>query len=144
MTTGYTVVTLPGPDWGWSWAPGIASEVTYLPDGRFQQWYYPGANALVNGSHVELEFLPFAPGVSYRIDGVLQSPTAATGNPIDSLSPGLCTALVTEAQTSIKVRDSGPPRINNYLYGGAWTEHTAGKSNLKIEPIFEVSGGGSS
>ena len=103
-----------------------------------------GANALVNGSHVELEFLPFAPGLSYRIDGVLQTPTAQTGNPIDNLSPGLCAALVTEAQTSIKVRDSGPPRINNYLYGGAWTEHTAGKSNLKIEPIFEVSGGGSS
>ena len=144
VTTGYTVLTLPGPDWGWSWAPGIANEVTYLPDGRFQQWYYPGANNLVNGSSVELEFLPFAPGLSYRIDGVLQTPTAQTGNPIDNLSPGLCTALVTEAQTSIKVRDSGPPRINNYLYGGAWTEHTAGKSNLKIEPIFEVSGGGSS
>ena len=45
VTTGYTVVTLPGPDWSWSWAPGIANEITYLPDGRFQQWYYGGANA---------------------------------------------------------------------------------------------------
>ena len=97
-----------------------------------------------NGSSVELEFLPFAPGLSYRIDGVLQSPTAQTGNPIDLLSPGLCAALVAEAKVSIQVRDSGPPRINNYPFGGASTEHTSGRSNPMIEPIPQVSGEGSS
>ena len=68
VTTGYTLCSFVGPDWGWPWAPGIANDVTYLPDGRWQQWYQGGASALANGSHVELEFLPFAPGFSYKIN----------------------------------------------------------------------------
>ena len=101
-----------------------------------------------NGSHVELEFLPFAPGFSYRINGVLQVPTANTGNPIDPLSSGLCSAVVAEGKTSITVRDSGPARVTSgpaaYIIGGAWSTHASGRSNLMIEAITQVSGGGSS
>ena len=109
-----------------------------MPDGRFQQWYQGGASALQNGSHAELEFLPS--GLSYRIDGVLQTPTLNTGNPIDSLSSGPCAALVAEVKVSIAVKDSdvtpgGVPRISNYLYGGAWTTHASGRSNLMITAI---------
>ena len=44
VNTGHTMLSLPGPVWSWLRAPDIANEVTYLPDGGFQQWYDGGAS----------------------------------------------------------------------------------------------------
>ena len=47
---------------------------------------------------------------------------------------------MTEAKNGVVVKDSdvytgGVPRLNNYLYGGPWTVHSNGRSNLVIESI---------
>ena len=68
------------------------------------------------GSDIQITFAPT--GVSYKIDGIEQTPQTVSGNPIDTLSQELCTALVQEAKVSMVVKDSdvstgGAPRVSD-------------------------------
>ena len=139
--TGWTVLALPFDAWGWSYAPALASmpgfPITGSTGGRWQLWYPSGSQAIRDGSDIQITFAPT--GVSYKIDGIEQTPQTVSGNPIDTLSPELFAALVQEAKVSMVVKDShfstgGGPRVSNYLYGGAWTDAT--RSNLPISALL--------
>ena len=80
------------------------------------------------GSHVELDLQPT--GFTYKINGVAQTTSLASGNNNDPLTSELCAALVAEAEVSLAVRDSGAAPINNYFYGGAWA--TTNRTGLMI------------
>ena len=126
---------------GWSYAPALNNvpgfPITGSTGGRWQRWYPSGSQAIQAGSDIQITFAPT--GVSYKIDGIEQTPQTVSGNPIDTLSPELCATLVQEAKVSMVEKDSdvstgGAPRVSNYLYGGAWTDTT--RSNLTITALL--------
>ena len=145
MAAGWTILSLPlgapgvvGPgSWVWNQAPALDNVPRFpMPAGRWRRWHDGGAQSIVAGSNTQLTFAPTR--ASYKIDGVEQTSSAACGNQIGYLSPALCAALLHEAKVAMVVKDfdvstGGVPRINNYLFGGAFTNTT--RSNLTITAI---------